>query len=139
MPLLQPSTRESLTALFIPPRLAQIGLDLGVSAIALYLAYLLRFEGNIPDEYLRQLVTLLPFMLGVRFIWRFPGGLHQQLWRYVSLREVVETTITLALGSIAFWLLAKLALHMHVPMGVLALDWGINLVGYQGLRAPKPQ
>jgi FlaA1/EpsC-like NDP-sugar epimerase len=124
-----------MSAFQLSPRLIQIGLDLGVSAIAFYAAYMLRFEAAIPDNYLRQFVTLLPFMLAIRFIWRFPGGLHQQLWRFVSLREVVETTVTLALGSIAFWLLAKLALHMHVPIGVLALDWGINLVGYLGLRA----
>src|SRR3712207_6004630 len=130
MPLLEPLPRRSWSSYFNVPRLGQIGLDLAVSAIALTLAYVLRFEGRIPELYWRQFLAVWPYMLALRFIGRFPGGLHQQLWRFVSLREVVETTVTLALGSVAFWLLAKLALHMHVPMGVLALDWGINLVGY---------
>jgi FlaA1/EpsC-like NDP-sugar epimerase len=126
--------RESIAAHFILPRLAQIALDLGVSALAFYAAYFLRFEGQIPGNYYAQFLSLLPLMLVLRFIWRFPGGLHQQLWRFVSLREAAEIAITLFLGSIAFWLVARYALNTHVPMGVLALDGGINLVGYLALR-----
>lgn len=126
-----------LSTYFSAPRLVQVALDLTVSGLAFLGAYLVRFEGHVPAEYWHQFLALLPFILALRFIWRFPGGLHQQLWRFVSLREVVETTITLALGSIAFWTLAKFAFHIHVPWGVLTLDWGINLVGYLGLRAAK--
>jgi FlaA1/EpsC-like NDP-sugar epimerase len=129
--------RESIASLFILPRLAQVGLDLSVSAVAFYAAYFLRFEGQIPGLYYAQFLALLPLMLALRFIWRFPGGLHQQLWRYVSLREAAEIAVTLFLGSIAFWLVARYALGTHVPMGVLALDGGINLVGYLALRGVR--
>lgn len=126
--------RESIASMFILPRLAQVGLDLSVSAIAFYAAYFLRFEGQIPPNYAAQFMAMLPLMLALRFIWRFPGGLHQQLWRFVSLREAAEIAVTLFLGSIAFWLVARYALGTHVPMGVLALDGGINLVGYLAMR-----
>lgn len=129
--------QSTIQRYFTLPRLIQVALDLLVSALAFVGAYVLRFEGHIPPHYLSQLFLLLPFAVVLRFIWRFPGGLHQQLWRFVSLREVVETTTTLTLGSIAFWLLAKFAVHAHIPWGVLTLDWGINLVGYLGLRAAK--
>lgn len=129
--------RETIASFFILPRLAQVGLDLSVSALAFYIAYFLRFEGQIPGNYYAQFLALLPVMLMLRFIWRFPGGLHQQLWRYVSLREAAEIAITLFLGSIAFWLVARYALGTHVPMGVLALDGGINLAGYLALRGVR--
>jgi FlaA1/EpsC-like NDP-sugar epimerase len=129
--------RQALASFFVPLRMAQVGLDLGVSALAFYAAYLLRFEGHIPAYHYDQFLATLPIMLAVRFIWRFPGGLHQQLWRYVSLREAMEIAVTLFLGSIAFWLLARYAMSAHVPMGVMAIDGGINLAGYLAMRAMR--
>ncbi|HEY9721594.1 MAG TPA: hypothetical protein V6D47_06250, partial [Oscillatoriaceae cyanobacterium] len=129
--------RDSLARYLTPPRLLQLALDMCVSVFAFYWAYFLRFEGHIPAHYLHQFLDYLPLMLGLRFVWRFPAGLHQQLWRYVSLREAFDIALTITVGTGFFIILTHYAFQAHVPWGVLAIDWGVNLIGYLGLRAVK--
>ena len=68
-------------------RLGQLALDLLVGALAWGAAYVLRFDGQIPHHYRLQLSDLLLVVLAVRFACRFPFSVHQQLWRYASLRD----------------------------------------------------
>ncbi|MFP5503129.1 MAG: polysaccharide biosynthesis protein [Candidatus Sericytochromatia bacterium] len=128
---------KSLTPYFTPLRLFQLALDLTISIAAFWAAYTLRFEGQIPAFYLEQFWRLLPFAIALRFLWRFPGGLHEQLWRYVSLRETLHITAAITAGSLALLFVSLFASPLRIPMGVLALDWCLNLIGYIGLRAFK--
>jgi FlaA1/EpsC-like NDP-sugar epimerase len=130
-----------LQIFFSFPRLAQLGLDMAISALAFWGAYVLRFEGVIPTnglvgyDYAHQFLILLPCLLVLRFALRFPLGLHQQLWRYVSLNEARDITVSISLGSLVLIALSHSVLRTHVPWGIWALDWGINVIGYLGLRA----
>ncbi len=125
----------SITATYCSlPRLAQLLIDFGVSAIALGLAYVLRFEGQIPTPYMAQLWLLLPVVLGLRLLFRTVGGLHHQLWRYVGMRDAVDVAIAVTLGTVCIVLVAKFALGIPLPWGVVAHDWWLNLVGYVGTR-----
>ncbi len=127
--------RSFLTSLFSGPRLIQVALDLTVAAVAWYAAYLLRFDGMIPPTYRLQMLAVLPTVLALRFLCRFPLGLHMQLWRYVSLREARDIVLSITLGSALLLAITRLGYGTHVPWGVLTLDWGLCLIGYISLRA----
>lgn len=121
-------------SMFTFPRLIQLAIDLAISAVAFMLAYFLRFDGQVPEAYVVQMLTMLPLVLSLRVFCRTLTGLHHQLWRYVSLRDAGEVTLAVTLGSICLILTARLAFGTHLPWGVLAHDWWLNLVGYVMVR-----
>lgn len=116
-------------------RFFQLAIDAFCSLAAFLLAYWLRFEGRLPELFWHQVLWVLPWMLGIRLLCRLPWGIHQQLWRFVSLRDAAAVVWTISAGSIALFLLARFGLHVHLPWGVLALDWGLNIGTYLGVRA----
>lgn len=119
------------------PRLAQLSLDLGISILAFWGAYMLRFDGSIPEQFLLQFFMLLPVVLAFRFFLRFCFGLYLQIWRYSSLRELLDVGLAITVGSVSLLIASRLIFNTHVPWSVLALDWAINLVGYLSLRASR--
>ncbi|MDB5101684.1 MAG: pglF [Cyanobacteria bacterium RYN_339] len=126
-----------LAGMFTLPRLAQATLDLLVCLGAWYVAYVLRFDGSIPPSYYRQFMLLLPTVAFLRLATRFPMGVHAQLWRFVSLREVLDIVLSVSLGSALLLITSRVFYHAHIPWGVLALDWGVALFGLLALRGVR--
>ena len=116
------------------PRFGQLLLDVLISSCALILAYILRFEGQVPPEYILQGLGLLPVVISVRLFWRFVSGLHRSLWRYTSVRDVLGVAFAVTLGSLTLVLIVAAFYQQRLPWGVLAHDWWLNLVGYAGVR-----
>ena len=102
-----------------------------------YVAYVLRFDGNIPATYYRQMMALLPMVAFLRLLTRFPLGVHLQLWRFVSLREVQDLLLSVTLGTSLLLIGSRTFYHAHIPWGVLALDWGVALFGLLALRGVR--
>jgi FlaA1/EpsC-like NDP-sugar epimerase len=117
------------------PRLLQAALDLSVAALAWYGAYLVRFDGLIPPGYRAQMAGLLPLVLGLWLVARLPFGVHHQLWRFVSLREARDIVLATSAVTATLFVLGHAALATRIPWGILALDWGMCLIGAIGLRA----
>lgn len=115
-------------------RFFQLTIDAACSLGAFVLAYWLRFEGHIPATFFREALVLLPWMLLIRLLFRLAWGVHQQLWRFVSLPDAAAIVWSITGGSVALFLLAHFGLHQHMPWGVLALDCGLNIGSYLGVR-----
>jgi FlaA1/EpsC-like NDP-sugar epimerase len=129
--------RGLFTNLITIPRVVQAALDLAVCCAAWYVAYVLRFDGNIPATYYRQLVMLFPLVAALRLLTRFPLGVHLQLWRYVSLREVQDLVLSVTLGSTLLLIGSRTFYQAHIPWGIMALDWGLTLFGLLALRGAR--
>jgi FlaA1/EpsC-like NDP-sugar epimerase len=117
------------------PRLLQAALDLSMAALAWYGAYLVRFDGLIPPGYRTQMAGLLPLVLGLWLVARLPFGVHHQLWRFVSLREARDIVIATSAVTATLFMLGHATLATRIPWGILALNWGMCLIGAIGLRA----
>ncbi|MEB3329567.1 MAG: nucleoside-diphosphate sugar epimerase/dehydratase [Candidatus Sericytochromatia bacterium] len=124
-----------LATTLTPPRLLQAALDLSVAAAAWYGAYLVRFDGLIPAGYRAQMAGLLPLVLGLWLVARLPFGVHHQLWRFVSLREARDIVLATSAVTGTLFVLGHAALATRIPWGILALDWGMCLLGVVALRA----
>ena len=59
-----------------------------ISGVAFALAYLIRFEGRVPAEWMRQMWLLLPFVMLSRFAINIAFRLYWQIWRYVSIVDL---------------------------------------------------
>lgn len=70
-------------------RVFEVLLDLALLALAYYGAYLLRFDGDIPEQQLAIFIETAPLLLltGMAVFWF--GGVYRGLWRYTGLDDLI--------------------------------------------------
>src|SRR3989442_13951404 len=103
-------------------------LDAAAMAAAIVVAFLLRFEGEIPDEYQPRLAAMIVLSIVIKspVIWRF--GLYRMRWRYASFNELVDTAKAVSLGSLLYSSVLLIGLRgtslgVGLPRSVLILDF----------------
>ncbi|MBN1548554.1 MAG: polysaccharide biosynthesis protein [Syntrophaceae bacterium] len=119
-------------------RINQLFIDALIFALSFFLAYFIRFEGMPSENYLRQMVTLFPYVVLARMIIFHLFPVYQIVWRYISiddamtiLRACVPVSLLLLVGRLV--LPGQIAL-LRVPLGVLVLEFLLVLVGTLGIR-----
>src|SRR5262245_11922073 len=60
-----------------------------IVALALWAAYLVRFDGNLPAGYQHQLLMFLPFAVSLYLAFNYLSGVDSLVWRYISMRDAV--------------------------------------------------
>src|ERR1051325_10051546 len=69
-------------------RRTQFTMDLVTLVAAFALAYLLRFDFNIPTAYLLAAVRQLPYVILLQFSALMLAGVYSFIWRYIGMSEV---------------------------------------------------
>ena len=125
-------------------RAGKIGLDLGVLGAAFCLAFLVRFEGSVPSDFVKVMLFSLPVVVLIQLLCVAAAGLYRSTWRYISLPEAERLFLALAVASalIGGWRLtcgivagAIPALPRDpIPWGVVLLDLPLGFLGIIGLR-----
>jgi FlaA1/EpsC-like NDP-sugar epimerase len=104
--------------------------------IASYLlAYLLRFEGEIPTQEWASLRSTIPYIVFFKLIIFYFFGLYKGMWRYTSLFDlfnVVKATLT----SSTLIILAILFIHRFegFPRSIFIIDGFLTFVFIGGFR-----
>ncbi|MFC1591198.1 hypothetical protein ACFL43_01605 [Thermodesulfobacteriota bacterium] len=71
-------------------RFVEIFVDLVLIAAAYFAAYLIRFEGGLPDLQLDYFMQTLPIVIVVKVLAFYYFGLYQTMWRHVGVRDFVN-------------------------------------------------
>ncbi len=109
--------------------------DIVAVILAWWLAYLFRFNFEIPSLYLASFEGTLPWVIPVQTASFFCFGLYREVWRYVSLhdlRRILYAVLTAA--TVAPLALFMLQILVGVPRSVLLLDPILLLVLMGGSR-----
>ncbi len=122
----------------LPVRLVQFTLDLGTLVTAFLLAYLLRFEFEIPPKYLSQAFHQLPYVVLLQFAILALLGVYSFIWRYVGIEEV-KTFLYAACGSALPIFALRLGMpetlqEWRIPFSVIMMDTLLAFGGVLGLR-----
>ena len=100
-----------------------------LSGIAYYLAFQLRFAGQVPFEVHHVLVATLGWALLIKSAAIIQAQLHLEFNRFVTFRDMLTITRAVTLGSIGITLCdAMLLSSVTIPRSVILLDWGISLL-----------
>src|SRR5688572_24025053 len=83
-------------------QLALVVLDVASIAVSLYLAYLVRFEGDIPPARTDEMVHLLPLLVGVRVAVHMVFGIHRWSFRLSGFHEAVRLVQAEIMGTAMF-------------------------------------
>ena len=118
-----------------PSRWLQVSVDLLLVAITWWLAFWLRFNLDVPDEFQALMVQALPWPLLAYGASLFGWRVYRHIWRYTSLAEVTRVFYGVAIGGL---LTAAAILMLRVPSfprSVLLLHPMLVLLALGGVRA----
>jgi FlaA1/EpsC-like NDP-sugar epimerase len=119
-------------------------LDLLVLTAAYWLAYLLRFDWDVPHQMWKRLVLTWPYVVGCQYLLLVLFGIPRFAWRQVGLREAIRIGFAAALAA-AMLLGARFlspvvipvfdyALYALIPIGIILIDGTAAFLGITGVR-----
>lgn len=116
-------------------RLLLLAAHLGLAALSNWLAFLLRFDEDIPSQQWDLFASLLPLLLLVRALAFYPFRLYDGLWRYTSLWDVRDLALGIAASTFLFAGLVRLGMGIwSYPSSVFVIDALLLLCLLTGLR-----
>jgi FlaA1/EpsC-like NDP-sugar epimerase len=122
-------------------RSLQVVLDCLVLSIAYWLAFLFRFEFELPASQLKLILLNWPYVVVVHYAGLHAFGVPLVAWRYMTMRDAARVTFAIAVST-AVLVAARIGLPfvtrnplVVVPLGVLAMDFVLGFVGLVGVRA----
>lgn len=119
--------------------------DVAVLSGAFWLAFLLRFDGDLPRQMWKRLLFTWPYVVALQYIVLYSFAVPSVAWRYMSLRDTTSVGKAIALSA-AILLAARVAaavvddrwgyaIYALVPAGVVLVDAALAFVGIVGVRA----
>ena len=136
-----PVSNQAEERLWFLRRPFQFLADVAVLCGAFFLAYLLRFNFDIEENYtyFDNALIQLPFVVFVQFASLFLVGAYSIIWRYVSLEDIkaflkaaVMSGIVLLL--VRFLLSPERFIRWQVPLAIIVMDAIFAFAGLLGLR-----
>jgi FlaA1/EpsC-like NDP-sugar epimerase len=139
----RPKSRASLTAW----RFARIFLDLCVLALALWLAFALRFDWDIPKPWIRRMLLVMPWVLLSQYLGLLIFDVPRASWKHFGFLELGRMAAAIATSGVLL-MIARLtapiitqvipsAQHVLVPIGVVAADVVLAFLGLAAVRAVR--
>ena len=97
--------------------------DALMAAVANYLAFWLRFDGNIPGPYWTLWLQTIPCLVLIRGLAFVGFHLYDSLWQYVGLRDLRAIAASVAASSAVFCLVIRGLLELRAyPRSVFVMD-----------------
>ncbi len=125
-------------------RTAQHLIDVLVLVLAFSVAFFARFDGALPEQMLKRLVFLAPYVAGLQFLILYALGVTRFAWRFVGIREArrvflavaLSTLVVLAMRGVSGLLLEQFPWIQYalIPLGVIAIDFVLAFLGVTGAR-----
>ncbi|HZR24010.1 MAG TPA: nucleoside-diphosphate sugar epimerase/dehydratase [Vicinamibacterales bacterium] len=116
-------------------RVLVVALHLVIIVVASYTAFLLRFDGTIPPNYLQVFWQALPWLVAIRLITFAPFKLFEGLWRYAGIWDLRNIIVGVAASSGLFYQFALWRLpEPAYPRSILVIDSVLLIVGMGGAR-----
>ncbi|MEN3334558.1 MAG: hypothetical protein V7641_3923 [Blastocatellia bacterium] len=119
-------------------RRIQFTMDLATLVVAFAVAYLLRFDFNIPRDNLLAGLRQLPYVVLIQFGMLALAGVYTFIWRYIGMAEV-RAFINAAYWALLPILLIRISLpdayhQWRVPLSIIVLDAMLAFGGALGVR-----
>jgi len=105
------------------------------TALANYLAFVIRFELIISPSYLTLMLSYLPVLVLIRLFFYLQATLYKDIWSYSSISDMVKIVKSITLGSITFFVVVRYVLgNTFYPYSIYILDWLLLIIITGGSR-----
>ncbi len=117
------SVAVSLSTFAYKLRILEVLLDVSLAMVSLMAAFLLRFDGDLPDEVALDLARVFPVIAAVKIFALLLSGAYDGIWRHVGLRDLVRLTRGTLIGSVATIVLVTIWIRFgSLSRGALIID-----------------
>lgn len=136
--MIWPCMGNAMSELLKYRRALVIALHLVLISLANYLAFWLRFDGVILQEYWDLLVGMLPWLLVIRGVAFIPFRLYEGLWRYTSIWDLGHIIAGVGLSSTMFYVLVHVLFgYSTYPRSVFVIDSTLLILILGGVRLTR--
>lgn len=119
-------------------RAISIAVQLTLVALANVAAFVLRFDGNIPEWGRTAMIGSLPVLLILRAAAFIPFRLFEGLWRYSSVHDLRNIVLAIASSSGAFAIYTMLPFGpVSYPRSILVIDALLAISALGGVRVAR--
>jgi len=109
-------------------RIFEILLDFILMVLAYYGAYLLRFEGDVPEEQTAIFIRTLPLMIAIQIFLFLAGGVYRGIWRYVGVDDLATIAKSVAASTTICGAIVLFVYQMQGPSRVVFILNGLLLL-----------
>ncbi|MGO9567910.1 MAG: polysaccharide biosynthesis protein [Desulfomonilaceae bacterium] len=107
---------------------------LTLAGISFWFSYEFRFDFQVPFNFSRQRLFLLPYVAFLKvFVFYLLRG-HSTNWRYVGLSDIPTLLLQGLICGAVLFLLPLVTEYLRIPRGVILIDFFISLVLIGGAR-----
>ena len=106
------------------------------AVIAYMAAWLVRFDGTLPREYLSPALLALPGLIGIRGLFVYRYGLMRGMCRYFGAADVQRIARAVLASEAIFVVLVLFFFghNHHIPRSIFVMDAVFTFLGYTGGR-----
>ncbi len=105
------------------------------AALAYYLAFVVRFEADIPSDDIQLMLNFLPIILLIRLVLFAQAGLYKDMWGYSSVGDLLKIIKSITIGSAIFFVTVRYLIgNKAFPLSIYALDWMLLIITTGGSR-----
>ncbi len=105
------------------------------TALANYLAFVIRFDAAFSDNNVKIYLSYLPLLLLIRIAVFIREGLYKGLWRYASTDDLIKIIKSTTMGSILFLFSVHYLIgDTSYPKSIYILDWLLIIIISGGNR-----
>jgi UDP-GlcNAc:undecaprenyl-phosphate GlcNAc-1-phosphate transferase len=117
------------TTIFYKRQIVEVFVDFVLIVVAYVSAYLLRFEGTIPEGDFHVMIESFPILILVQFASFYYFGLYKKIWRYIGLSDVVSIFKAVTLGTlITVFVILLITRFYGYSRAVFVIYWLILII-----------
>jgi UDP-N-acetyl-D-glucosamine 4,6-dehydratase len=104
--------------------------DIFLSFFTLYFAYLLRFNFEIPREYVESFFRVFPFIVSLKVLFYFIFNLYFVSWRFFSLVELKKLFFATTLAYLSFFVIFYFFKDFFIPLprSAILIDYFLSIL-----------
>lgn len=111
-------------------RIFEVLLDVLLMTLAYYCAFLLRWDGNLPEEQSAIFLKTLPLVIIIQMSFFLFGGVYRGLWRYVGINDLLTIARAVIAGGAVSMLVVFAEYWFRGPSRAVALLNVLLLLGF---------
>lgn len=129
--MLKPTKLKRVTFFFF--------VDILIGILSVYIAFLLRFSGDIPNEFYKGILLSVFFITTFKIFYMWLFKIYMVPWRFFGLYEAKKIFIAQILTAVSFTLLFFIIPDVFnpFPRSIVIIDAAISYIAISGLRISK--